>query len=125
MTSYTWTGFESDAWDDPKNWSPNGIPGAGDTVDLGNGTTVMTNGELVASCVGGETPAVLTGTGLTVTGDLELVTLDGGSYHAGTFDGTLEVGQLTAGTVFGEVTGGSVTQSNRFGRDVDQWLRHD
>jgi hypothetical protein len=101
MTSYTWTGLESDAWDNPKNWPPNGIPGAGDAVDLSGATTVMTNGASVASCLGGETPAILTGTGLTVTGDLESVILDGGSYHAGTFNGTLEVGQLSAAPSWG------------------------
>ena len=53
---YTWNGAASGAWNTPANWSPNGLPGAGDTVyfpsaveitdgfTIGAGTLTITNG---------------------------------------------------------------------------------
>ncbi|MQB42139.1 Hint domain-containing protein [Rhizobium sp. ICMP 5592] len=41
MATYTWTGTDSNAvWIDPNNWSPNGIPGNGDSIIINNGDTV-------------------------------------------------------------------------------------
>lgn len=39
-TSYTWTGKGNDGqWSNSQNWSPNGVPGAGDSVTLGPNPT--------------------------------------------------------------------------------------
>lgn len=37
-TNYVWTGANSNLWSDPLNWSPNGVPGFADDVDLHNTT---------------------------------------------------------------------------------------
>ncbi len=34
MTAVTWTGATSSDWNDPTNWSPPGVPGAGDTITI-------------------------------------------------------------------------------------------
>ncbi len=36
-TTYSWTGLSSgDDWSDAQNWSPNGVPGNGDSVTVGS-----------------------------------------------------------------------------------------
>ncbi|GES44391.1 hypothetical protein RsS62_36430 [Rhizobium dioscoreae] len=41
MATYTWTGnISKDVWIDPGNWSPNGVPGDGDSVIIANGDTI-------------------------------------------------------------------------------------
>ena len=41
MTTYTWTAHNShDVWNDPGNWSPNGVPDNGDSVIIANGDNV-------------------------------------------------------------------------------------
>jgi len=113
MTVYLPSGSGTD-WGDPNTWSPKGIPGAGDEVELNLAPMITTDGETVGSVIGSETPTVLQGTGLTVTGELSSVILDGGTYQAGNFFGMLETGQLVGGTVSGTVSGGAGTQSANF-----------
>jgi autotransporter-associated beta strand protein len=45
-TKYTWTGTTSSDWGTSTNWSPNGVPGATDTivVDKSGGATIALNG---------------------------------------------------------------------------------
>jgi fibronectin-binding autotransporter adhesin len=45
-TSYTWNGGASGAWGTNTNWSPSGVPGAGDniTVNRAGGATILLNG---------------------------------------------------------------------------------
>lgn len=37
MASYTWNGSNDAPFDDPMQWTPNGIPGIGDTATILNG----------------------------------------------------------------------------------------
>jgi len=48
QTKYTWTGGSGD-WHTAGNWSPNGIPGAADTVVINNGTITSDISVTVAS----------------------------------------------------------------------------
>ncbi|HEX3624285.1 MAG TPA: polymorphic toxin-type HINT domain-containing protein [Verrucomicrobiae bacterium] len=41
--TYTWTGAASSDWFNPTNWSPNGVPGLHDIVNVGGGTIVLTS----------------------------------------------------------------------------------
>ena len=65
---FTWTGMDSSDWFDPNNWSPTGVPGTNDTVNVEGGTInltapVVVNGQL--NWVGGS----LSGSALTVAGN--------------------------------------------------------
>ena len=40
MSTSTWTGAVSSDWDDPDNWSPTGVPGAGSDVTIATGAAV-------------------------------------------------------------------------------------
>ena len=40
MSKSTWTGAVSSDWDDPDNWSPAGVPGAGSDVTIATGDAV-------------------------------------------------------------------------------------
>jgi hypothetical protein len=40
MSKSTWTGANSSDWDDPDNWSPAGVPGAGSEVTIATGRAV-------------------------------------------------------------------------------------
>src|SRR5579864_8715051 len=49
--TFTWTGSVSTDWFTPNNWSPVGVPGSSDTVNMTNGTInlsspVIINGSL-------------------------------------------------------------------------------
>jgi T5SS/PEP-CTERM-associated repeat protein len=132
MATYSWIGNTTGDWNDANNWTgpegPDvGVPGAGDTADI-VGATVSTDGNTVASVVGGNGgpgPTTLEGM-LTVTGTMSAmiisdgdftaaeayeVELMGGTLNAGTFNGsdvfggTLEVTDLVGGFM----QGGSVT----------------
>ncbi|MCU0782376.1 MAG: hypothetical protein MUF04_14950 [Akkermansiaceae bacterium] len=63
QTTYTWTGAtmrdedphnNSNSWDAPGNWAPQGVPGAGDTVVIGNGDTVAECGRVEFWSWGGD-----------------------------------------------------------------------
>ncbi|MCQ2390376.1 MAG: autotransporter-associated beta strand repeat-containing protein [Kiritimatiellae bacterium] len=41
--SYTWTGAVSKAWNEPANWSPQGVPGSGDHVFFKSADTLSRN----------------------------------------------------------------------------------
>ena len=97
------------SWSDPAVWTPNGVPGSGDTVSIGHSVTVTTEatiGDGTASTVlditGGASGGSLTviGATLTVRGNANL----GPSYFADSFTGS--VTRLTlrnAGTTPGKL----------------------
>ena len=67
QTTYTWNGANPGDWAAAGNWSPNGVPGAGDAVVIGSGQPVLGTDATVAEATlsGGS----LSGDGnLTVTG---------------------------------------------------------
>ena len=73
--SKAWTGANSGLWSDPGNWSPAGIPTAGEPLLFPHGfiNRTMTNDLPAGTSVGPmrfEAPATLSGNALTLTGDL-------------------------------------------------------
>lgn len=50
QTTYTWIGGDS-TWNEPANWSPNGVPGTGDNVIIGSGTVKLTTNVQVKDLV--------------------------------------------------------------------------
>lgn len=48
QTSYVWNGAAGNNWNNPGNWTPSGIPGAGDFVTIGAGTTILSNPVTIA-----------------------------------------------------------------------------
>ncbi len=90
--TYTWNGSISDDWSDAINWTPNGIPGVGDTVQI--------NSDAVPN------PCLL-------DGDRTIATLD---VSAGTLD--LNYYILTASSNAG-FTGGVVQNGDLFTSSID------
>ena len=72
-----WTGGgDGFRWSDAKNWSPQGVPGAGDDIKIENtsGSTLSVSNDIVGLSVahilpGGTSPIAFSGEGVTVTGD--------------------------------------------------------
>ncbi|MDX1419292.1 MAG: T9SS type A sorting domain-containing protein [Rubricoccaceae bacterium] len=100
QTTYTWVGGDGD-WSGAANWSPNGVPGPGDTAhilfDDDYTVTLDVDAEVEGLVIGGDgatTQQLVAGTGrtLTLTGDgsvgpagrlqLNNATLDGGGHLA-------------------------------------------
>ena len=75
-TTYTWSGAESNVWNNKKNWRPEGVPKDGDAVELGPGPrptiTDVPDVSLTSLSVTGSTDGVvsMTGTGQVITGSL-------------------------------------------------------
>lgn len=76
-TTYTWTGAESNAWGNKKNWNPEGVPQNGDSVQLGPGPrptiTDVPDIQLAMLTVNGSTDGLvsMTGPGQVITGSLQ------------------------------------------------------
>ena len=72
-TSYTWTGQAIDnQWSDAGNWSPNGVPGAGDSATIGAPENIiMPASTTVASLSLTGQNTGLSGGSLTVTGNFD------------------------------------------------------
>ena len=47
--TYTWTGAQSSIWENPKNWSPEGLPTAGDTAVISGVTLTLNSPEALAT----------------------------------------------------------------------------
>ncbi|MHA3702999.1 hypothetical protein ACXR2U_12545 [Jatrophihabitans sp. YIM 134969] len=124
-TAYTWRGLgDIESWNDPRNWTPIGVPGNGDSA-----TILAYNDNICHAHVTG-VPSGLTLTDLTVDehaylGHADsacLTSLDGGSitvthafsFHAGTIDTPVT---LAAGAT-GAVTPGVVVDTTHFGGPV-------
>src|SRR5690625_2879272 len=60
QTTYTWTGTTG-SWNDPVRWEPNGVPGAGDIVNISSGTATLGDLEAVEAEVGLRAAALLGG----------------------------------------------------------------
>ncbi len=77
-TSYSWVGAASGYWDDPANWSPQAIPGPGDSVTIspsGGPITVTVRASVsVASLdlVAPHTLEIVAGQAMTVTNGLQV-----------------------------------------------------
>src|SRR4051812_2682051 len=73
-TTRTWTGATSAVWSVPTNWSPQGVPSAGDALLFPIGSpTAMTNDLPAGTTVGSmtfDTAYILNGNPLTLMGDL-------------------------------------------------------
>src|SRR5579872_1640606 len=68
--SYTWTGSGNDGlWSDSRNWSPMGVPGAGDdaTISVAEIITVPASTTVQSLTVSGQ-GTILSGGSLTITG---------------------------------------------------------
>ncbi|MDO5113579.1 MAG: PEP-CTERM sorting domain-containing protein, partial [Planctomycetia bacterium] len=48
--NYNWIGSNGN-WDEAANWDPNGVPGAGDAVNIGDGSSVTVSGEVAAHTI--------------------------------------------------------------------------
>lgn len=95
-TAYTWNGSASGAWGNATNWTPNGVPGSGDTVSIGPvpGTTAVTGApatDLAALTVSGAVS--LTGTGLLQVGNLQWT---GGTINTDVYVGTSGVSHISS-----------------------------
>ncbi len=77
-TTYTWSGAESNAWGNKKNWRPEGVPKDGDAVELGPGPrsniTEVPDVTLTSLSVTGDPEAprgvAMSGPGQIITGSL-------------------------------------------------------
>lgn len=118
----SWTGEESDAWDDPDNWDAGGeVPGSDDTVciDVDENLPVVLDSEAAVTALangdgpGGERLRIDTGGSLTVTGTSTLT----GDWSLRLNGGTLQVdGDLylpTFNFADGTLTGDGTTSTGR------------
>jgi hypothetical protein len=98
MATYT---FLDGDFDDPNDWSPQGVPGAGDTI-LDAGAGITAEGETVANAKGIDgDPIVILG-GLTITNEGYDLELQSGDYSVGTIEGAAYIfngAAVTAGSV--------------------------
>ena len=74
-TIYNWTNTASAAWNNAANWSPNGVPGAGDTAVMTNGivslsTTTTVGGIILGTNAGALTTLLLNNQTLVLNGPL-------------------------------------------------------
>jgi hypothetical protein len=96
----SWTGSASNLWSNPANWSPAGIPSAGEALMFPAGTGAMTNDLPAGTVVGLMTfnnGGTLGGNALTLTGDVKFV---GNSYF--TCNADLKIGAPL--TLFGALS---------------------
>jgi T5SS/PEP-CTERM-associated repeat protein len=98
MATYTFLGGD---FNDPMSWSPQGIPGAGDTIQDAIGAILTAEGQTVANAEAQGNPFGITG-GLTIAGDGYDLFVQNGSYSIGVIDGafsTIQDATVTAGSV--------------------------
>ncbi|HYC93110.1 MAG TPA: Ig-like domain repeat protein [Thermoanaerobaculia bacterium] len=142
--SRSWTGASSALWSDPANWSPAGVPSAGEALifPVGAARTVMTNdlaGGATAGAMDFRASYTLSGNPLTLTGDvtfafnavftcnvdLELgadVTL--GAAGTSTYNGAIDVNGHTLGirsyntTIAGPIEGSGAIAENYYGLTI-------
>ena len=93
--------FEGGDFDDPLSWSPQGIPGASDTI-LDPGILIGADGQTVANAEGtGGSPIEITG-GLTITDEGYDLEVENGDYSVGSIEGAATIydgATVTAGSV--------------------------
>src|ERR1700730_3193610 len=77
-TSYSWTRLGGDNnWSNPANWSPNGVPGAGDNVSIAPTkfasapNVIVPTGTTVQSLTLGTASSLMSGGSLTITGSFD------------------------------------------------------
>lgn len=77
-TSYSWTRLGGDNnWSNPANWSPNGVPGAGDNVSIAptkfasTPNVIVPPGTTVQSLTLGTASSLMSGGSLTITGSFD------------------------------------------------------
>jgi hypothetical protein len=95
QTTYTWIGGSS-TWQNPSNWTPNGVPGNLDNAIINSGT--ITNDDSVTVAGLSQNGGTITGSGDITIGDA--FTFSGGT-HTGTGTTTILVGssaQFTSST---------------------------
>lgn len=103
-TSYTWNG-SSGSWNDPSQWTPNGVPGAGDDVLINAGAITLPGNVAISNLVLGG--GVIDGTGIfTITGNFifmgGIMSNDGDVTVGGNFNWS--GGQMGNGTAMGNVS---------------------
>ena len=98
MATYTFKGGD---FDDPNDWSPQGVPGAGDTI-LDAGAGITAEGETVANAKGIDgDPIVIVG-GLNITDEGYDLEVQDGDYSVGSIEGAISIfsgATVTAGSV--------------------------
>jgi hypothetical protein len=105
--SYIWSGANSSDWYDSGNWSPSGVPGAGDDVTINTGFAQIGIGSVGVSglTISGGTLQVSSGASLALNGTN---VVSGGTLDIGgtlTLSSNLDVGGNLI--VLGNITGGS------------------
>lgn len=101
-SNYTWTGTTNTTWGTSTNWSPNGLPGSSDTININTTTNslTLTSHQTIKRLVinsgvlnlGGDTLTISTSTGL-----------NGGTINNGLFDANCTALVNFNGTAFGAV----------------------
>ena len=98
MATYTFKGGD---FNNTKDWTPQGIPGAGDTI-FDFGAVISAEGETVANAEGIDgNPIVISG-GLNITDEGYYLEVEDGDYSVGSIDGafyTLSGATVTANSV--------------------------
>lgn len=132
-TTYTFQGSSGSDWNNPGNWSPQGVPGAGDLAELKSGQTVSVAGATInvgSLTVGGNSAVAGNGT-LTVANsfnfssgslaDVHLIIPVGGQFvlsgdgNKGFTDVTVDNGGVTNCIGSGDITGNADTVFNNAG----------
>jgi len=130
-TNYIWNAPEGGNWSDAANWTPNGVPGAADTVSFGyylaSATTVNLDISPTIAAMTIFTPSSgtytlqISGQSLTVSGVLQLYTgtmIEGyGSITAGSYFGAGGTLEASGGTL---ALNGTVTYGNVLAIDDHQ-----
>ncbi|MEW6304193.1 MAG: hypothetical protein AB1705_12020 [Verrucomicrobiota bacterium] len=98
QTTYTWNGTTG-SWSDTTRWSPNGLPGAGDTANIGSGT-VTVGADTTIGTLNFSGGAIAGGAVLTIETAFNWT---GGSLN---HSGTVALGSSAAGTMSGTATKG-------------------
>ncbi|MBU2655856.1 hypothetical protein KOE73_16205, partial [Acidomonas methanolica] len=113
MTTYTWTGEASHDWNTARNWSPSGVPGQNDTVDIGSSSESTDYSVTINSRVTVGTVNVYTGDTLTVNSEISAnnINLSGGAitFASASSGENLSV-NVTSGTL--NIDSSSVTFNN-------------
>src|SRR5271166_5141737 len=92
--------YQGGDFDDPTSWSPQGVPGASDTI-LDTGIIIGADGQTVANAKGVSGPIEITG-GLTITDEGYDLEVENGDYSVGSIEGAATIydgATVTAGSV--------------------------
>lgn len=113
QTLYTWDGSTSTAWNDTSNWTPSGLPGNSDHIQLSTGTNMpaLDQNRSIANITITAGTMDLGGDTLTVTGT---TTLSGGTVNNGVLrfnNTTTTISSMT----FGVVVNATVSLNVEFG----------